>query len=326
MHKSGDEHITYLRGNVHFFYDDIEFKSDRAEIYDVQQYVVLRGNVIVIQDTLSTTCVEAQYYHETQFLRLQGNVVMTETHTDGTFRRITANMGRNYRDKGEFIFQGNVFAFDSKDMLYGSAGYAFYNQMEGYGYMIQRPLVWRTGEDSLSISAEKIEFFQDTNRVVASFNVVTQNSEIRTRSNFFIYYGDEERLFYFGEPMFFSESGDGNADLITVYLEEDSIKEIVMEGDSFIKFSSDDNEAKDNWVSSTNMVLYYSAGKPIEFVARENVQSFIRQSRDNRSQAMSNNVSGEVLHLFFDDNSNIESLNITERIKGKYRFERRRRR
>jgi len=312
-----------LSGDVHFFYDEIEFLADRAEIYDVQQFVLLRGNVVVIQDTLRITCNEAQYFHQTQLLEARGNVVMTETHDDVLLRRVTSNTATHFRDRGEFILQGNVHAHDVEESLFGRAGYAFFNQIEGYGYMIQRPIVWRAGEDSLSLSAEKIEFFQDNDKLVASFNVVTQNSEIRATSNFLIYYGDEDRAIYIGDPRFYSDNGDGYADLITVYLEENKIREIHMEGNSFINFRSGNEGLKDNWVSSTNMILFYVDDKPVEFIARENVQSFIRQDGNNQRQTMNNNVSGELLTIFFDENSDIESLSISERIRGRYRFRRR---
>ena len=322
--RTGDEYITRLRGNVHFFYDNIEFKADRADIYDVQQHVILSGNVVIIQDTLSMTALEAQYFHQTQLLRAQGNVVMTETDCEGAFRRVTSNIATHHRDTGEFILQGNVHASDFRDSLFATAGHAFFNQQDGYGYLIQRPVVWRTGDNPLSMSAEKIEFFQENNKVVASFNVVTHNDDIRATCNFLIYYGDEGRVIYIGEPRFYSESGDGHADLITIYLDGNDVREIVMEGNSFIYFRAEAVGEKDNWVSSNNMVLLYSDNRPSEFIARENVQSFIRQVGASRRQAMINDVAGESLTISFDENADIDQLNITERIRGKYRFERRR--
>jgi len=322
-HRVGEEYITVLNGDVHFFYDEIEFLADRAEIFEVQQFVTLRGNVVVIQDTLKITSHEGQYFHQSQHLEARGDVVMTETHDDVLHRRVTSDTATHFRERGEFIVRGNVFAHDVLESLFGQAGYAFFNQTDGYGYMIQRPIVWRAGEDSLSLSAEKIEFFEENDKLVASFNVVTQNSEFKATSNFLIYYGDEDRILYIGDPRFYSENGDGNADLITVFLVENKIREIHLEGNSFINFRSGNEGLKDNWVSSTNMILFYIDDKPVEFIARENVQSFIRQDRNDRRQTMNNNVSGELLTIFFDENSDIESLNINERIQGRYRFRRR---
>ncbi|MCL2063534.1 MAG: hypothetical protein FWG98_04085 [Candidatus Cloacimonetes bacterium] len=325
MNYVNEEYITYLRGNVHFFYADIEFFADMADIYESQQFVILTGNVLIIQDSLSIASDDAQYFHQTEFLQVRGNVIMTETHSEGTFRRATSNSGMHYRDRGEFILQGNVFAHDERESFFGTAGFATFNQETGYGYMIERPVIWRTEPDSLALYAEKIEFFEDTNRMVASFDVITQNSEIVVRSNFLIYYGNEDRMVYIGEPRFFTDSGDGNADLITVFLENSDIREIVMEGECFIEFSSGNNHetesnVKDNWIESDFMNLFYLENKPQEFIASGNVRSFFIQNRQQRSNSMDNNVTGELLNIFFDDDSNVTELRINERVRGKYRF------
>ena len=324
INRVNEEYITYLRGDVHFIYAEIEFLADMADIYEIQEYVVLRGNVVIIQDSLSISCNDAQYYHKTEYLRFQGNVVMTETQSDGLIRRVTSNTGMHYRDRGEFILQGNVQGYDERDSFFGQSGYAMYNQQTGYGYMIERPVIWRTEPDSLALFAEKIEYFEDSNRVVASFDVITQNSDIVVKSNFLIYYGDEERIVYIGEPRFFTDNGDGNAELITVYLENNDIKEIQMDGDCFIEFSSENSGVKDNWIRSNNMNLFYQGNIAQEFIATGMVSSFFLQNRQQRRDSMDNNVNGDVLHIFFDDDSNVSELRINQGVRGKYRFQRNR--
>ena len=320
IHRRNDEYITYLRGNVHFFYDDIEFKADMADIYERQEFVVLRGNVIVLQDTLKITCNDAQYYHQNQYLNVQGNVVLTETINQETVRRITCDSGTQYRERGEFILQGNVLSYDEKESLFSSSGFATFNQQTGYGYMIERPVIWRTGADSLALYAEKIEFYEDTNRVVASFNVITQNQDITVKSSFLIYYGDEEKIVYIGNPQFYTESGDGNADLLTVYLEDNDVKEIHMDENCYIEFSANNSLDRDSWIRSDFMKLFYDSGNPKEFIATENVSSFFLQQQQVQKNNMDNNVSGDILHILFNEESKVQLLQKTDNISGKYRF------
>ena len=324
VNRIQEEYITYLRGNVHFFYADIEFFTDMADIYEIQEYVVLRGNVLIIQDSLSISCNDAQYYHKNELLRVQGNVIMTEEKSEGTFRRVTSNTGTHYRNSGEIILQGNVFSHDEQESFFGRSGFATFNLQTGYGYMIERPVIWRTEPDSLALFAEKIEFYEDTNRVVASFDVVTQNNDIVVKSNFLIYYGNEDRMVYIGEPLFYTENGDGYADLITVFLEDNDIKEIHLEGNCFIVFSSNNESFKDNWIRSDFMNLYYTENKPQEFISRGNVRSFFIQDQNQRRNSMDNSVNGEVLNIFFDEDSNVTELRKNDTVRGKYRFERRR--
>jgi lipopolysaccharide export system protein LptA len=322
VQRQGEEHVTYLLGNVHFFYDDIEFFSDRAEIYEKQRYVMLWGNVKAIQDTLVITSGEAQYYHDDQHLRLLRNVVIYEIHDEEISRSVNSINASHFRKHGEFVLTGQVFAQSFADSLYARAGYAYYNQSTGYGYLQQRPLVWRAGADSLSLSAEKIEFFEPIQKLVASFSVVTQNNDIRTTSDFLIFYGEEDRVVYIGNPRFYSEDGDGSADLFTIYLDGNNIREIVMEDNCHIYFKTSPDAPKDSWIISDQMTLTYVDNKPASFVAINNIQSYFRHNQ-NRRQEMSNNVTGELLTIVFDENSNVTEVNINAAVRGVYRFRRR---
>ena len=331
--KLGDEYITNLQGDVHFFYDDIEFFADQAEIYEKRQTLTLMGSVKAIQDTLNLECSLAHYFHETQYLRLTGNVVMTETmQNDEIRRRTTANSGNYFRDKGEIDLTGNVFAHSIPDSLFAKSGYAFYNQKTGYGYLIQNPLIWRTGNDSLSLYAEKIEFFEPIKKVVASFDVITQNQNIKATCDFLIYYEEEGRIVYIGNPKFFSEEGDGFADLITIMLDNENeehegvvIKEIILQDNCSINFRTSENMEKDSWITGDSMTLFYANNKPSEFIAEDNVNSRFNHRGEKNQQEMSNTVSGKYLKINFDENSNATEIKINETVRGVYRFQRSRR-
>ena len=106
MQRTHDDTITHLAGNVHFFYDEIEFLSDRAQIFEQQQIVILIGNVKVIQDTLTITSEEAHYSHITQLLRVERNIVIEQNKDSEIIRRVTANHGNHNRETGDFFLIG----------------------------------------------------------------------------------------------------------------------------------------------------------------------------------------------------------------------------
>ncbi len=322
MNRISDEYITYLRGNVHFFYGDIEFKADRAEVYEKQKYVIMKGNVLAIQDTLSIKCNEAQYYHNNEFLRVQGNVIMTETGSQGSYREVRANTGEYKRLDGDIELKGNIKAYTQLDSLHAIAGFATYNLSTGYGYLSQKPVIWKAGNDSLSLSAEKIEFYNDTQRIIASFNVVTENNDLKATSNFLIYYGLEERLVYIGNPKVYSKFGDGQADLITVFLKEQQIDKIDFNDNCLIYFSTEEDEIKNNMVKSSRMQLFYQEGKPSKFYAEESVETYFVQHSNQKQLAMNNRVFSNKLQLSFDDEMQIQIIKLDAVTKGKYRFER----
>jgi hypothetical protein len=321
--KYGDDYVTFLSGNVHFFYDDIEFLSDRAEIYERERYVVLRGNVVAIQDTLRITCDEARYLQEQKLLRLMGNVVMREIHDTTVNRRVTSDNAVHFRETGVFELMGSVYAHDVSDSLYATAGYVFYDQNEGYGYMLQNPTIWRTGADSLSLSAQKIEFFEPIQKLVASFNVVTQNKDIVAMCDFLIYYGEEDKVIYIGDPRFYTENGDGSAELITIFLEKNDIREIHLENECHIVFRTAEDSPKNSWIESTNMILYYENNKPTLFVANTSVKSHFIQINRNNNREQNNFVTGDELNITFDEDSNVVDVRINSNVSGMYRFQRR---
>jgi hypothetical protein len=322
INRHDEEFVTYLSGNVHFFYGEIEFKADRAFIYERQQIVNLRGNVRAIQDTLSISCIEADYIHATQHLKLTGNVVIEEIKDDVLIRRATSNIAHHFREKGEFNLSGNVFAQAIADSVYASAGYAFYDQIAGYGYMIQNPVVWKTGADSLALYAQKIEFYEPIEKVVASFNVITQNADIVAKCDFLIFYGLEDKVVYIGNPSFTTKESDGRAELITIFLDGEDIREIHMTDDCYIVFQTNDTLPKDSWISSTNMTLFYEGNKPSEFVAEQDVKSFFRHKGRTNASDMNNNVEGDYLKIYFDDDQNVSEIRVDQNIRGVYRFQR----
>jgi len=335
VHKSGEEYITYLVKNVHFFYDEIEFYTDRAEIYDQRQEVFMMGHVVCVQDTLRLTCDEAYYYHKSSLLRLISNVTITQTQKDDrtqTLRTVTANQATNDRDKGTYTLTGNVIAHAISDSVYAKAGFAFYDQNAAYAYMIQNPLVYRVGADSLSLSAEKIEFFESIKKVVASFAVVTQNPQIKATCDFLIYYGDENqihsetddvydaKIVYIGSPKFYSDDADGNADLFTVYLTDNKIDLIYLENSSYISFKTDETLPKDSWIKSDFMSLYYQETKPKNFVATENVSSYFIQKSGKNKQEIYNDVSSEIINISFNDENKVQDIKVKNKVSGMYKF------
>jgi len=334
VNKAGEQYITYLTGNVHFFYDELEFFADRAEIYEEKQEVFLIGNVKAVQDTLDISCNEAYYYHQTQLLRLIDSVRLTQTSQNEVSRIVTARSGTHNREKGEFVLTGDVFAHTVADSVFATSGYAFYDQNTGYGYMIQSPLIWRTGADSLSLTAQKIEFFEPINKVIASFGVVTQNSTVKATCDFLIYYGDEQqikaetedkydaKIVYIGDPNFFSEDGDGNADLLTIYLVKNDISLIYMENNSYITFKTSNDVPKDSWIKSDFMRLYYANNKPLNFSAEQNVSSFFKQVNNKTQKEIFNDVEGNQLNIYFDDEQKVKELSIDHSVRGKYKFQR----
>jgi len=155
INKIEDEYVTNLFGNVHFFYGETEFFSDKADIFELQKIVRMQGNVEVYEDTLSLLADNVDYFRKSELLFLHGNVLATETHSDSTIRTFEAEEVEYYRNSREFFAKKNVITYDERENMYGTCGELKYFMNDGYGYLMKEPILSIADKDTLSISAEK---------------------------------------------------------------------------------------------------------------------------------------------------------------------------
>ncbi|HPR18865.1 MAG TPA: LptA/OstA family protein, partial [Candidatus Cloacimonadota bacterium] len=209
--KVNDEYVSNLKGNVHFFYGETEFFTDYADIYEEQKVAKMAGNVKVYDDTLSLFAQRMEYNHINEILRLFDHVFAQETHADSTIRTFEADRAVYRRREREFHAYDDVKSYDERENVHGSCGKLSYYMERGYGYLIMQPHLVMSGKDTLEITAEKIEYFQEYEKVVANFDVVTQSNEFRMNSDFLLYFNQEEKAVYLGNPRFSSDYADARA-------------------------------------------------------------------------------------------------------------------
>ncbi len=323
MNKYMNEYVTNLRGNVVFYYGKTQFKADQAEIFDQQKTVILRGNVRIKEDTLTFYADNAYYYRNDEYIKAFGRCKVREDHKDNTYRELMAHQMEFYRNRGDLYANDNVVLYEQKDNLHAKSGYAEYNLNTGYGYMIRNPLIWQKAkDDSLSIKAEKIEFFKQTGKMIASFDVVTKSKDMHSKSDFLVYYMNEGKAQYFGKPMLFSDFGDAQAENISVYFKDNKISHAHMQDSCKIVFAEEKNKEKNNWIASDQIEVKWENDKLSYFAAKENVRSFILQAQKKKQLPMNNYATAKELQISFDENQKIDKINLKSQVKGKYAFKR----
>jgi len=324
MNKYMNEYVTNLRGNVVFYYGKTQFKADQAEIFEQQKTVILRGNVRIKEDTLTFYADNAYYYRNDECLKSFGRVKVREDHKDNTYRELSAHQMDFYRTRGDLYATDNVKMFEQKDNIHAASGYAEYNVKSGYGYLIRKPLIWqKTKDDSLSISAEKIEFFKESGKMIASFDVVSKSKDMNSKSDFLVYYINEGKAVYFGKPMLFSEFGDAQAENISVYFKDNIIKEAILQDSCKIAFSEEKGKEKKNWVSGNQIFVNWENEKLNRIFVKENVKSYIWQDQKKKQLPMNNYATAKELEILFDGSQKVEKINLKTQVKGKYAFKRR---
>jgi len=318
--KINEEYITNLKGNVHFFYGETEFYTDFAEIFEKKKVTRMIGNVKVFDDTLNLFSDKVDYYRLTEQLFLDGNVFIQETHQDSTIRTFTTDRAEYYRNDRNLIAIDNVVAYDERENLQGTCGYLTYNMNDGYGYLIKSPVLTAIGEDSLTISAEKIEYFKDFQKIVTTFNVVTESKDFTIKSDFLLYFKEENKAFYLGNPKFISEMAIAFANEFQLFLDERTIKSAILKDSCRVDFKAEENEEMINWITSENMEFFFNDGHLEKCEATINVDSFFKQEEKEDKDFAVNEATGDKLTISINPDDEIDQIGMQGRVFGKYRF------
>ncbi|MCK4956263.1 MAG: hypothetical protein KAS49_01415, partial [Candidatus Cloacimonetes bacterium] len=265
------ERVMTLIGNVHFFYGETEFFSNTAELYDTKKITKLSGDVRIIEDSLSLCADNVTYLRLSEKLHFSGDVLIREDHADSTFRTFAADSVNYYRQIGELEAHNNVTVFDERESINGNCGFLKYDINDGYGYLLKRPEMCM--QDSIKISAEKIEYFKEFSKIAANFDVITESPDFKITSDFLLYFDIEQKAIFLGQPKFISEYADAVADEIRIHFEEQKIQKAELENNCKVEFSDEPNEKRESWISSGQMQFYFSDGTIKVCDAMEEVRS-----------------------------------------------------
>ncbi|MBW6515595.1 MAG: hypothetical protein K0B81_03130 [Candidatus Cloacimonetes bacterium] len=314
-----DEYLTRLVGNVHFFYGDTEFFSDQAELYEVSKIARMFGNVKVIDDSLTIYSDIVDYYRLKEELILTGNVLILEEHEDGTERTFQSDKGEYLRNERQIYAYDNILFYDQRESIYGYCHYLDYNIESGYGLITNNPEIKVEGDESLTITAEKIEFYKDFNRLAATFNVNTIYDDYLVTSDFLLFFIDDEYAVFLGEPRFTSDIAEAVAEEFYLYFEDRKIKSATLENNCLTFFATKEGAEKKSSVKCNLMELQFSEGKITEMQAFYNVISNYVSESSDRDQII-NYAESEELVVTFNDENEIESVKFLGKVSGRYKF------
>jgi len=319
--ETNDEYITNLTGDVHFFYGETEFYADLAQIFEKQEIVLLEGNVQVYDDTLSLYARTTKYIKPEEHLILRGDVLAVATHRDSSRRTFEAELVNYYRNTNEFYADNDVHVFDEKQNVTGDCGKLSYFIDEGYGFLMKSPRLYLQKEDTLMVAGEKIEYFDNYKKIVATFNVTTESSDFRVDSDFLIHFVEEEKAIYQGKPELFSEFADATAEEFQFFFIENKPHKAVLQDSCLVYFKGQDTEAKENWVKSDLMTFDFVDGNINFCNATSNVSSHFVQKKTAKRDFVQNDSTGDRMKVFLNEDNEIESIDFIGNVKGKYKFQ-----
>jgi len=312
--------ILELNGKVHFFYGDTEFKSDRAVILDGPKIARLSGRVVVQNDSLHLVADSLAYYRIPQVLNMGGKVRLTQETEGGLKRWMQGDHGIYDQGKDTFTTWSRVSAYDQAENATATCGYAFWDRKAGYAYLIEKPVVSAGTTDTLTISADKMEFFDEERKLIATFNVEVQSRDYSAQSDFLIYFAEEEKAVFIGEPKFHNDFATATAEEFHLWFKERELTKAALMDSCTVFFAAEEGLAKENWVKAQNIVLNFAGDRIDDFEADTEVSYYFVQAADERKDFFINSATGQVLRAKFDIDNKLKLMDMQGRIRGRYVF------
>lgn len=319
--KTSDEYVTNLFGNVHFFYGETEFFCDKADIFELQKIVQMKGNVKVYEDTLNLVSDNVDYFRKMEHLSLHGSVLTTIVFSDSTIRTFAAEEIDYFRNSRELLAKKNVVSYDEREDMYGTCGELTYYIDDGYGYLMKEPILSVAKKDTFSISAEKIEYFQDYKKIAATFNVKTFSKDFTMTSDFLLYFSEEEKAIYLGEPKFSSDLAEATANEFRIFFKEQKINKAILQDSCYVKFSETEDQPKRSWAIGDLMEFNFNNGNISFCEATGNVDSYFQHENIESKDFSVNKSKGKTLILEMNNSNKIKRISVKERVQGMYKFQ-----
>ncbi len=320
---NGDEgYISKLEGNVHFFYSDVEYNCDSAMIYEGREFAYMLGNVHAKDDTMNVVADSIAFDNSKNMLYMAGDIEIREYADDVLSREFYSETGSFNRNSNYLKVKGDVRMFSYVDSVSATCGYAEYNHSTGYGFLRENPILKLVKKDSLTIESKKVEFFHNYQKYIASFDVIVRQKAFTALSSFLIFFSEEERALFTGDPVFISDFAKGRAEEFTLFFQDNKLKKGILRNQCNIDYATSEGEPQSNWVKSDLMDIYFVDDNINHFKAYENVSYFYDQKEDKtkRNDPMQIQSDGRELNIFFKEDDEVEFFEMNGKIKGKYRF------
>jgi len=276
-------------GNVNFESDTVSGHSDYLEFDAKDSILIIRGNVFLYDGETEVRAEEVVYYMDSEKATVKDSVVMT----------------------GEWL--GTV-----------SGQYAMYDFERNSMFITVDPLLIHTeDEDTMYVTADRLEFFSDENRAEAQGNAVVTipEREIVAEAEYLYSYGDEDRIELFGSPELTTADGELSGDEIEVYMTEDGgISSVIIEGNATGFFSdTNDDPPSETWFTSQTADFFFVDEEMDLLYIAGSANLVYKAGGEAAEQQEINTVKSDIFIITFEDGSAVEVTAIGN-VSGTYSY------
>lgn len=318
--KTKNDTIITLTGNVNLIYDEIEFFSDNAQVFQSAKRIKCSGNVKAIQDTLEAGADHTLYIRKTGALFLYEQAYFIENGKEGRLRSIHADTINYYKNDSELVALENIVLDELQEDITLQCEALSYDIEEGYGLAKNNPELIMHYEEPVRIYSKQMEFFSKANKFIATYDVKIVMKGAEAYSRFLIFFRDDNMAVLLGKPEFYSETADAFAEEFNIFLKEEAIDSLYLKDNARIYFKNKGQEAKSNYLFATNITLELIEEKLRHIYAEDVTKSFLKQPAGEKSDYFINKLTTKALQVYLDSEEEIERIIASQDIHGTYKF------
>lgn len=314
----GGEMVIDLMGNVSVTDGEVTVTSDSGTVWQGSGNAQFFGSVTVTADTLTGTSDYLEYIREAGMVTMTGDVELTDGET-----LLRAGEVVYFRESGKATAREDV-ELTGPGVGYVRGQYALYDRERGSLFITVEPFLVRMIDgDSLTVTADRLEFFPEDNSAEAQGDarVRMPAREFFSTSEYLRYFGDEERFEFFGSPVLNSPDGQLSGDWMEILLDASGDpEEVRVEGDAAGHFTDDGvDPPAETWFSSERAFFAFRGGEPDSVHLSGAALLRMMSGGEAAEREEMNTVRGNTLIISFRDGEAVE-VTVSGSVTGTYSY------
>ncbi len=293
-----DHPVTELWGDVQFEQGEAYLKCQHAKWQTQRDFIRAYANVEIFDGKRTLTCSRLEYDGQNRYEKAMGNVHLVQNESELTCDTL---FYWQEEERAETAGQSKIINHKENAWLTGKS--IQYRHEDGYASVTGHPRFYyvdSTAHDTLMISGNLMEGWQDINRVVITEDVSIAKSEMGGISQFAEFDVDSSILFLSQLPEVIHQNQRMKADSIRIRLENNRFQGVNLVGRAQIIQS---DSLKEDQLSG-DVIHVYAKNDTIHKVHVIGQATSVYHVSENESDEPGlNTVTGDDITLFFKNDS-----------------------
>jgi lipopolysaccharide export system protein LptA len=236
---AGELEYKELEGDVVVRYGDSMIRFGFGRYNERDGVLDCVRNVEVHDDGRVLTCDELTLYEKDEKAVARGNVKIT-----GDSMIVHSRLATWWRGLDKVELQTDVEVFDLKDSLKLVCGSAMLDNANGYARASLAPVMTRMGADTLTLKARTLEWWRTEDRALAWKGAELDQKDLKASCDSLVWENGPRVAHLYHTPRILQENREITGDTIRVFLEEEDLDSLSVQGHALVLSPADSVSAK----------------------------------------------------------------------------------